>query len=263
MDSEFIVKLIMLEEVLELLDDDDDDDVEMEQAEEREEATEALLSLVLVGKELRNAAKQATRRYFTRADLLPSPRHATPWTAIYENRSDRSFITAFGFDVAAFDFILDNGFSTYWNTRTLSRPDVLSNGIPRLGGRSLEASGALGMVLHWLCSTVQLSTLQMTFALTPTVCDRYLRFSMNALEHTLRRLPEARIRWPSPREMERSSQLISAKNGEVLAGAFGFVDGLNLEIETSPDAEEENAYYNGWLHAHVVSSVLAFDPRGE
>ena len=35
------------------------------------------------------------------------------------------------------------------------------------------------------------------------------------------------------------------------------LDGLNLPVQESADDEIENATYNGWLHSHFVSSVLA------
>ncbi|KAG9095375.1 hypothetical protein FS749_010561 [Ceratobasidium sp. UAMH 11750] len=47
-----------------------------------------------------------------------------------------------------------------------------------------------------------------------------------------------------------------------LRGAFGFIDGLNLPVATSADPYIENAHYNGWLHAHVVSNVIVFAPNG-
>lgn len=48
----------------------------------------------------------------------------------------------------------------------------------------------------------------------------------------------------------------------LLEGAFGFIDGLNLLVHTSSDPLIENATYNGWLHAHFVSSVLFFSLKG-
>ncbi|KAF9034407.1 hypothetical protein BDZ89DRAFT_1036444 [Hymenopellis radicata] len=41
------------------------------------------------------------------------------------------------------------------------------------------------------------------------------------------------------------------------------MDGLNLAIQESADEEFENASYNGWLHFHFVSSVIAFGAVGE
>ncbi|KAI0059272.1 hypothetical protein BV25DRAFT_1918728 [Artomyces pyxidatus] len=54
----------------------------------------------------------------------------------------------------------------------------------------------------------------------------------------------------------------SVSRHPLLQGAFGSIDGLNLPYETSDDIEFENATYNGWLHAHFISSVLVFSGTG-
>ena len=48
----------------------------------------------------------------------------------------------------------------------------------------------------------------------------------------------------------------------MLAGAVGTLDGLKLPVEKSLDSRTENIMYNGWLHSHFVSNVLAFSPTG-
>ena len=42
----------------------------------------------------------------------------------------------------------------------------------------------------------------------------------------------------------------------------GTLDGLKLPVEVSSDSQIENAMYNGWLHSHFISNVLAFAPTG-
>ncbi len=48
----------------------------------------------------------------------------------------------------------------------------------------------------------------------------------------------------------------------VTTGAFGTINGLNLLLQESADAEIENATYNGWTATHNVSSILVFSPEG-
>ncbi|KAJ3974248.1 hypothetical protein EV361DRAFT_756281, partial [Lentinula raphanica] len=55
-----------------------------------------------------------------RGDLLPNPRVATPWQRLYETRSNRSFITTMGIDVATFDFLLAH-FTIIWNQNPIPR----------------------------------------------------------------------------------------------------------------------------------------------
>ena len=52
-----------------------------------------------------------------------------------------------GFDVATFELIL-NVFKAEWDSNPIDRNDVNPNGQPRLGARSLNAAGGLGLVLH-------------------------------------------------------------------------------------------------------------------
>ena len=105
-------------------------------------------------------------------------------------------------------------------------------------------------------------SLQQIFALVPATCNRYLNFAMYALDDTLTQLPEVKIVWPDALRMGEYSDLIVCKHSNKLRSAFGFVDGLNLPIQVSSDEEVENACFNGWLHSHMVSSVLAYAPTG-
>jgi hypothetical protein len=73
---------------------------------------------------------------------------------------------------------------------------------------------------------------------------------------------EAKIYWPSGCRFEEYSNLI---NGHFphLVGGFSFVDSLNLLVQVSSNQDVENVCYNGWLHAHMVSNILAFPPSGK
>ncbi|CAA7264567.1 unnamed protein product [Cyclocybe aegerita] len=176
-----------------------------------------------ISRQLRNERRRETCQYLTRPELLENPRIATPWTSLYDSRSDRAYITTMGFDVATFDFILESG-------------------DPRPGGQSLDPPGALGLVLHYLSSTMLDVSLQQIFALIPATVVRYLDFSLDILLEVLRRMPDARIKWP--------------KGGP---GGGQFQEYNDLII----DEDIENATYNGWLSEHFVSSVLVFSPKGK
>jgi hypothetical protein len=47
-----------------------------------------------------------------------------------------------------------------------------------------------------------------------------------------------------------------------LDGAFGFIDGLKLLVQSAVDLELENAMYNAWTHNHSISNVIVFAPDG-
>jgi hypothetical protein len=216
---------------------------------------------------LRGEQRNPSRLYLTRPQLLPNPRVETPWQQLYTSQSDRAFITTMGFDVATFDSILAAGFGRLWQETPIPRGDVNSAGQPRPWARSLDAEGALGLLLHYLSSTMHEISLQEIFALIPTTVSRYITFGLEILLQVLRSMPDAGIRWPKSAdatisEFETLNGLIRERH-PLLTGAFASIDGLNLPVQTSDDEDIENATYNGWLSEHFVSSVLVFSPDGK
>jgi hypothetical protein len=73
---------------------------------------------------------------------------------LYESQNDHAFITTMGFDVRTFGFILTSGFASEWYELPVARPDVSSHGNSRPNRPSLDAVGALGLILHYLNSTM-------------------------------------------------------------------------------------------------------------
>jgi hypothetical protein len=205
--------------------------------------------------------RRPRRQYLGRTNLLPNPRIGTPWTRLYENREDRAFITTMGLDTSTFHAILEAGFGRLWYTQPIPRPDMHTAVQPRAGRRSLDAAGGLGLVLHWLSSTMRQISLQQIFALVPSTVSRYLRFALSILLEVLRQMPHATITWPQGDEFLELSGYVSMRH-PLLQGVFGSIDGLNLPCQVSSDVEMENATYNGWLHSHFISSVIVFSSKG-
>ena len=166
-----------------------------------------------------------------------------------------------GFDVMTFHDILRHGFERLWNETPIPRRDILSSSTPRVNRRSLDACGALGLILHYLNSTMLEVGLAQVFALVPATVSRYVTFTLRILLFTLRRMKEARIHWPVDDEFQEYNDLVLARH-PLLVGAFGTMDGLNLPVQTSQDQEIENATFNGWLQDHFISSVFAFGAEG-
>lgn len=167
------------------------------------------------------------RAYLRRPQLLPTPRHATPWTALYESRADSAYIVTMGVDVRAFDLVLNSGFAQRWNTEVIPRHDAPGQSAPRPERRSLDAAGALGLVLHYLNSTMREISLQQIFALIPSTVSRYIDFGMSILLETLRSIPEGAISWPSGGTFEEYARLVRARHA-LLEKAFGSIDGLKM-----------------------------------
>jgi hypothetical protein len=202
------------------------------------------------------------RTYLTRPDLNPNPRFGTPWQHLHSRRDNRAYITTMGVDVITFEHLLASGFALTWDTNPIPRGDVESTGVPRTDRRSLDAAGALGLVLHYLSSTMREISLQQIFGLIPTTVSRYLAFSLKILLASLRDLPDARIKWPRGEEFDDLTRLIVDRHPR-LWGAFGFIDGLKLPVQESSNDEIENATYNGWLHIHAINNVMVFAPDGK
>ncbi|KAF8183198.1 hypothetical protein BJ912DRAFT_1061417 [Pholiota molesta] len=211
-----------------------------------------------------NRQRRSARRrrlYLVRNDLLPNPRVNTPWQRLLSSSSDRAYITTMGIDVDTFKYILDAGFTLLWNTTPLIRPDNPMSAPPRINSRSLDAAGGLGLILHYLNSTMREVSLMEIFALIPSTVSRYIEFCLDILLNVLRNMVDAAIEWPKGEQFEEYTDLVVARH-PLLTGAFGTMDGLNLAVQESPNQEIENATYNGWLHDHFVSSVIAFGSTG-
>ena len=140
-----------------------------------DEALGLCLVIILFGivtaRATRVRRRNINRLYLRRQDLLPNPRIGTPWQVLYAARNDRAFITTMGFDVETFHHLLEGqgGFAERWELSTIPRNDVAMIGEPRLGSRSLDAAGGLGLVLHYLGSAMLEISLQQIFALTPSM----------------------------------------------------------------------------------------------
>ena len=166
-----------------------------------------------------------------------------------------------GFNVATFHAILKAGFAQRWCPTPIPRADVNPAGRTRLNGRSIDAPTALGLVLHYISSTVHKIALQEIFAIVPASASRYITFGLKIFLATLREMPDARISWPQGDKFQQLNDLIRTRHPQ-LTGAFASIDGLNLPIQTSGNQDIGNASYNGWLNEHFVSSVLVFTPNG-
>jgi hypothetical protein len=86
-----------------------------------------------------------------------------------------------GFDMRTFKFIINAGFEERWHSRPIPHNDacILGNSCP--GARSLDAKGTLGLILHYLNSTMLKSSLQQLFGLIPTTVSCYITFSLGIL----------------------------------------------------------------------------------
>ncbi|KAG6848521.1 hypothetical protein H0H93_016319 [Arthromyces matolae] len=253
MDEDTLYFLQALEEA-----EDKAEDEEIEGA----AAVAALLALTVEeARQIRADRRHPNRLYLCLAQLLRNPHVGTPWQALYHSRNDRAYITTMGFDVATFDSILDSGFVHAWTWTPIPRLDTSTTAAPRPGAQSLDAPGALGLVLHYLNSTMQEISLQQIFALIPSTVSRYINFGLRILLNVIHNVADAQIAYPVGSEFQELNDLIVERHPRLI-GAFASIDGLKLPVQTLADEEIENATFNGWLSEHFISSVLAFSPEG-
>ncbi|CCX07859.1 Similar to predicted protein [Laccaria bicolor S238N-H82]; acc. no. XP_001889281 [Pyronema omphalodes CBS 100304] len=155
--------------------------------------------------------KKRLRFFLRRADLIANYRLESAWAVIYNNRNDSPFITTMGLDCSTFHIPLDAGFGNLWNSTAIGRSDVMeTTAVPANNCHALDAAGGLGLILHYLNSTMPDYNLQQIFGITPAVCSRYGYFGMDILLRCLKAMPEASIKWQKQRVVREYSALIRA-----------------------------------------------------
>ncbi|ETV79264.1 hypothetical protein H257_07325 [Aphanomyces astaci] len=113
----------------------------------------------------------------------------SPWYTMYKTRDAQSFVATVSVTPDAFDYILYYFKHEYL---VLSRPGK-SGRPPRIP----KKYAVLAMLLHFSTAAVEGKTLHELFGLAPSTFCRVLRRAEEALARTLRRIPDASIRWPS------------------------------------------------------------------
>ena len=119
----------------------------------------------------------------------------------------------------------------------------------------------LGLLLHTYCSPADGKTWCELFGLPPATLYRYLDNAEAALDLALQQLDLAQISWPTFTEQRESAKLVRAKD-KLIKGRFGFVDGKNYSVQEPTNSELQNAMYNGWLHAVLITNVVCFGVCG-
>ena len=183
----------------------------------------------------------------------------SPWIMLWNRGDDRDLMHVMGLDRKAFNTLL-TPFTALYNKYTM-RGKVITSEKCYHGNRVLSAPAVLGVVLHWLCSKAEEKYLCMLFGVTESTFNKYKTYGIFLLLEVTRRLRDCAVRWPSKETQRRCAQLINIKE-PMLSGVWGFVDGLNLQIFNPGDIDEQNAYWNGWLHETCCSSLICWRSDG-
>jgi hypothetical protein len=94
----------------------------------------------------------------------------------------------------------------------------------------------------------------MIFGVSYSILAVFLKYSMRLLYKVLLVEEGAKVQLPTPDKIAEYQELIAA-NYPALAGTWCVMDGINLQVPKFGDEVVQNAYYNGWLHDHIVGSV--------
>lgn len=196
-------------------------------------------------------------RYYPTSNVLQKPSESPAAIMLNEN-DDKAYIVYLGLNVAAFNDLYGVFSSHYPRKATTGRP------------RAFTCKMVLALVLMWLHNTMKQEILCLIFGATASTISKSLNSGLHILHSIFMSNPldeRWKITWPTPEEMMVFNDMIltnttNENEQEIMTGAFGFVDGLNIRIEDPGDPEEQNAYYNGWLSGCYCSQVIVFTPDG-
>jgi hypothetical protein len=125
----------------------------------------------------------------------------------------------------------------------------------------LRIHAALALLLTFYRDTASQNTLCLMFGIPPATLSTTLLKSEAALHASLKNYFPARICWPTHAEQIEWSDAVNSKE-TLVRKKWGFIDGKNFGVQTPSDSDEQNAFYNGWLHAHKVTGTICFGANG-
>ena len=118
------------------------------------------------------------------------------------------------------------------------------------------ATCVLGVLLHYLNSTMRIKTLSQIFGASPAIVSRCINNTMTVLCDVLRELPCGVIQWPSHDQMKIFASMIHDREPR-LTNVFGFMDGVWFPMFNPSNPLTQNAYFNGWKQCTNVSNVVS------
>ena len=179
------------------------------------------------------------------------PQHSA-WQHLYDNADDKSFLLITGVSQEVFHMLLNILYP---------HRSVDSAGRRRGRPRSLLPHAELGLFLFFISSTMNIKHLCLIFGSVPSVCSRSLTKLLKLIPRKLGNHPFAKIEFPSQEKMTTWAKMIQQRE-PIAHDVIGFMDGLSLHSECSPDTFEQNAMYNGYHSDTMVNNVFAYGTNG-
>ena len=177
--------------------------------------------------------ERRVQHYYTQTELVKP--QESPWAKVKAARTDNGFLELTALTVAAFEMLhvrFDLALQSFWEAKLGF--DRKKKGRPR----TINSYDCLALVLCYYHTECSQSIMQLIFGISPAVCNRYLNDGRYVLNDVLRKVPQARVKWPNATQMQEYASRISRAQ-PALIGCWGFVDGLNCSIENPKDALEQ------------------------
>ncbi|KAI9922506.1 hypothetical protein PsorP6_002478 [Peronosclerospora sorghi] len=118
----------------------------------------------------------------------------------------------------------------------------------------------LSLVLQFYGSRSDLKHLCSVFGIPPATASRCLAKAEEAISLALDSVADSEVRWPKAQERVAWGRLVTRE--PLVTKKFGFIDGMNYQVQQPSRAEVQNAYYNGWLHSMLFTGTLEFGVDG-
>ena len=129
--------------------------------------------------------------------------------------------------------------------------------------RSLNAIGALGLVLMWYRTRGSCARgLAMLFGQTSTPMYKWLKFSCKVLLQVLSRDINSKVALPTHEKNVSTNQLLGLSIHCVRMSGL-LLMGLNFFWKKSTSKQKQNYYFNGWKHGHYINCIFVFCPDGK
>ncbi|KAG7346001.1 DDE superfamily endonuclease [Nitzschia inconspicua] len=187
--------------------------------------------------------------------------YESPFVHLFESGDDQALLDATGVDHFEFEKILSlfEPLFDKWTVDEETGEIVRKRNRSEGRRRSIDAKGALGLVLIWYRTNGAFNrTLCLCFGLPMTPMENWLKFAKRCLFKALR---EYAPKMPTEETTKQYMDAIGSRYTYIPKVAFA-VDGWKFYIESPANDRKHDAFYNRWKHSHFISNFFAFAPDG-
>jgi len=179
----------------------------------------------------------------------------SPWMRLLNNADEDSFLEITGFNFDGFHALV-TVVATEDGERNHRRPH--KRGRPPL----LDIQSQVGLYVFYVGSAMKAKHLAMIFGVLPNSVTVTINKISKLIVKSLRSHPAARIQFPNIQEIQQLCELVRARE-PTIDDVYGFLDGLALPVQCSPDLSIQNAFYNGYYGDTMVNNIILFAPTGK